>query len=110
MERSSVPAGSGSSLAGQKIPTLHHPEGINPDQMFFDEAKVHNLILAYQGDGKPETWQKIVIAVLPLIDSLIKKYHFQVYENAEVLQHECVIKLLKAFNLINLSAADRFRF
>jgi hypothetical protein len=31
--------------AGQKIPTLHHPEEINPEQMFFDESRVHELIL-----------------------------------------------------------------
>ena len=46
--------------AGQKIPTLHHPEGINPDQMFFRETVVRNLILDYQRQANPETWQAIV--------------------------------------------------
>jgi hypothetical protein len=42
-------AGSGPNpLVRQKIPTLHHPEGIDPEAMFFDEARVHNLILEYQ--------------------------------------------------------------
>jgi hypothetical protein len=41
--------------AGQKIPTLHHPDGIDPDQMFFCEKEVHELILSYQRDGDPET-------------------------------------------------------
>jgi hypothetical protein len=34
--------------AAQKIPTKHHPEGIDPEQMFFDETWVHDLILSYQ--------------------------------------------------------------
>ena len=58
--------------ASQKIPTLHHPEGINPDQMFFHEAQVHDLILDYQRQASPETWQAIVMGCLPLIDSLIR--------------------------------------
>jgi len=41
--------------AREKIPTRHHPEGIDPDQMFFNETRVHDLILSYQRDGNPET-------------------------------------------------------
>jgi hypothetical protein len=87
--------------ASQKIPTLHHPEGIDPDQMFFDEARVHDLILAYQRNGDPETWQAIVMGCLPLIDSLIRKHHFQIYEDLEALRNECIIKLFKAIRHYN---------
>jgi hypothetical protein len=81
--------------AGQKIPTRHHPEGIDPDQMFFQKTRVHELILSYQRNGSPETWQAIVMACLPLIDSLIRKHGFQLYEDFEALRNECVIKLFK---------------
>jgi hypothetical protein len=77
---------SGCTPPGEKIPTRHHPEGIDPDQMFFQEARVHELILSYQRDGDPETWQAIVMACLPLIDSLIRKHHFQIYEDVEALR------------------------
>jgi hypothetical protein len=41
---SSVPfAGRGSSFVRKKIPTLHHPEA-----MFFQEARIHELIVSYQ--------------------------------------------------------------
>jgi hypothetical protein len=99
MENSVPLAGSG--LIKQKIPTLHHPEGIDPEQMFFQEEKVHDLILSYQRDPDPETWQRIVTACLPLIDSLIRKFNFQVYEELEVLRNECVIKLHKAIRHYN---------
>jgi hypothetical protein len=81
--------------SGQKIPTKHHPEGIDPDQMFFDEGRVHELILSYQRDGEPETWQAIVMGCLPLIDSLIRKYSFQIYEDMGALRNECILKLFK---------------
>jgi hypothetical protein len=86
--------------AGQKIPT-RHPEGIDPDQMFFCETRVNELILSYQRDGDAQTWQAIVIECLPLIDSLIRKYHFQLYEDLEVLRNECVIKLFKTIRHYN---------
>src|SRR6516162_765998 len=94
-------AGSGSSLTGQKIPTKHHPEGIDPQAMCFNEARVHELILAYQRDPDPETWQAIVMGCLPLIDSLIRKHRFQIYEDLEALRNECVIKLFKAIRHYN---------
>jgi DNA-directed RNA polymerase specialized sigma subunit len=86
---------------GQKIPTRHHPEGIDPEQMFFQETRVHNLILSYQRGGDPETWQAIVLACLPLIDSLVWKHHFQIYEDPEALRNECVVKLSKAIRHYN---------
>src|SRR6516225_8606419 len=86
---------------GQKTPTLHHPEGIDPDQMFFNETRVHELILSYQRDPDPETWQAIVMACLPLIDSLIRKHRFQAYEDQNALKNECVIKLFKAIRHYN---------
>ena len=74
-------------LAGnQKIPTLHHPEGIDPDQMFFQESKVHELMLSSQRDSDPQTWQAIVMGCLPLIDSLIRKHGFQLYEDQNAPQ------------------------
>jgi DNA-directed RNA polymerase specialized sigma24 family protein len=101
MQSSVLEAGSGSYPLGQKIPTKHHPEGIDPEAMFFDELKVHRLILEYQCQQSAETWQAIVMGCLPLIDSLIRKYGFQRYEDAEALQHECVIKLFKAIRHYN---------
>ena len=87
--------------AGEKIPTRHHPEGINPDQMFFCESRVHEQILEYQRHGEPETWQAIVMGCLPLIDSLIRKHHFQMYEDLDALRHECIIKLVKTIRHYN---------
>jgi hypothetical protein len=87
--------------AGEKIPTRHHPEGINPDQMFFCESRVHEQILEYQRHGEPETWQAIVMGCLPLIDSLIRKHHFQMYEDLDALRHECIIKLFKTIRHYN---------
>ena len=59
------------------------------------------MILEYQRDGKPETWQKIVLACLPLIDSLIRKFNFQIYEEVAALRNECVLKLFKAIRHYN---------
>jgi hypothetical protein len=39
-----------------------------------------------------------VIGCLPLIDSLIKKYRFQGYYDAEALRNECIVKLSKAIH------------
>src|SRR6516162_8864123 len=86
---------------GQKIPTLHHPEGIDPDQMFFNETRVHELILSYQRDPDPETWQAIVMECLPLIDSLIRKHHFEAYEEMDALRNECILKLFRAIGHYN---------
>jgi hypothetical protein len=80
---------------GQKIPTLHHPEGIESDRIFFHEAQVRDLILEYQRSSSPETWQAIVMACLPLIESLIRHHNFQLYEDKDALKNECIIKLLK---------------
>jgi hypothetical protein len=44
-------AESGSGQVTQKIPTMHHPEGIEPDRIFFQETQVRNLILDYQREG-----------------------------------------------------------
>jgi hypothetical protein len=82
--------------AGQKIPTLHHPEGIAPEAMFFREKEVRDLILEYQRSASPETWQAIVMACLPLIESLIRHHNFQLYEDKDTLKNECIIKLFKA--------------
>ena len=72
--------------AREKIPTLHHPEGIDPDQMFFQESKVHELMLSSQRDSDPQTWQAIVMGCLPLIDSPIRKCGFQLYEDQNAPQ------------------------
>jgi hypothetical protein len=55
--------------AYEKIITKHHPEGIDPEQIFFDETRVRDLILEYQREPNPETWQLIVLGCLPLIES-----------------------------------------
>ena len=75
---------------------MHHPEGIEPDRMFFCETQVHELILDYQRSANPETWQAIVMACLPLIESLIRHHNFQLYEDKDALKNECIIKLFKA--------------
>jgi hypothetical protein len=80
----------------QKIPTLHHPEGIEPGRIFFHEEQVRNLILDYQREPSPETWQAIVMACLPLIESLIRSHNFHLYEDKDALKNECIIKLFKA--------------
>ena len=69
-------AESGSGPLKQKIPTLHHPQGIDPDQIFFHETEIRDLILAYQREPAVETWQAIVLGCLPLIDSLIRPTQF----------------------------------
>jgi hypothetical protein len=85
----------------QKIPTLHHPQGIEPDRMFFHEETVRNLILDYQREPTPETWQGIVTACLPLIESLIRGHNFQLYEDKDALKNECIIKLFKVIRHYN---------
>jgi hypothetical protein len=44
---------------------------------------------------------------LPLIDSLIRKFNFQLYEDAEVLRNECIIKLFKAIRAITQTVGGR---
>jgi DNA-directed RNA polymerase specialized sigma subunit len=80
---------------------MHPPEGIDPDQIFFHEAKIRDLILAYQRERTAETWQAIVIGCLPLIDSLIRQRNFQVYEDKDTHRSECIIKLFKATQHFN---------
>ena len=87
--------------ASQKIPTMHHPEGIEPGRMFFHETQVRELILEYQRSGNPETWQAIVLACLPLIESLIRSHNFQLYEDKDALKNVCVLKLFKAIRHYN---------
>ena len=82
--------------AYEKIITKHHPEGIDPEQIFFDETRVRDLILEYQREPNPETWQLIVLGCLPLIESLIRKFNFQLYEDFDALKNECILKLFKA--------------
>jgi DNA-directed RNA polymerase specialized sigma subunit len=99
-------AASGSSPV--KLLTKRHPEGIEPDQIFFHEAEIHDLILAYQRDPTPEIWQAIVIGSLPLIDSLIRKHSFQLYDDQDALRSECVLKLHKAIQHYNPARGRAF--
>jgi hypothetical protein len=94
--------------AGQKIRTLHHPEGIEPDRIFFHETQVCDLILEYQREGNPETWQAIVMACLPLIDTLIRQHKFQLYEETDALRNECVINCSRRSNIITRTVAALF--
>ena len=40
---------------------MHHPEGVDRDQMFFRETEIRDLILAYQREPSAETRQAIVM-------------------------------------------------
>ena len=98
----------GSGSGPQKIPTLHHPEGIDPDQIFFYETKIHDLILAYQREPSVETWQAIVMGCLPLIDSLIRSHHFELYDDQDALRGECILKLFKVIQHFNPARGRAF--
>ena len=89
----SVPAAESDS--GQVKQKIHDPEGIEPETIFFHEAQVRELILEYQREPKPETWQAIVNGTLPLIESLIRQHNFCAYEDPDALKNECILKLFK---------------
>jgi len=77
------------------IKTLHHPEGIEDADLFFNEEEVVNLVLEYQKTQRVETWKKIVEKTIPLIDTIIRNYSFQQYDEIDALRAECTIKLSK---------------
>ena len=78
-----------------KIKTLHHPEGIEEDDIFFNEETVFNLVLDYQKNQQVETWKRIVEETIPLIDTIIRNYNFHQYDEIDALRAECTIKLSK---------------
>jgi hypothetical protein len=75
------------------IKTLHHPDGIEQDDLFFDENKVSQLILDWKQHKDEVVWKSIVEATLPLIDTLILDGGFVDYGELDELRSECVIKL-----------------
>jgi hypothetical protein len=77
------------------VKTLHHPEGINDEDIFFNEETVFNLVLEYQKTRQVETWKKIIEETLPLINTIIRNYNFQQYDDIDALRSECAIKLFK---------------
>jgi hypothetical protein len=77
------------------VKTLHHPEGIDPSDMFFNEERVSSLILQWKKNHDIKLWQEIVKETIPLIDTLILHGSFTEYDQLEALRSECVIKLHK---------------
>src|SRR6201981_2084932 len=77
------------------VKTLHHPEGITEDDLFFNEETVFNLVLEYQKNQRVELWKRIVEETIPLIDTIIRNYNFQQYDEIDALRAECTIKLSK---------------
>src|SRR6201993_2105968 len=78
-----------------RVKTLHHPEGITEEDLFFNEETVFNLVLEYQKTQRVETWKKIVEETIPLIDTIIRNYNFHQYDEIDALRAECTIKLSK---------------
>jgi hypothetical protein len=78
-----------------KFKTLHHPEGIPQDEMFFNEEAVSGLILKWRDTGDILVWQEIVKESLALVDTLILDGGFTDWEEMDALRSECVIKLSK---------------
>lgn len=92
---------SATSTNEEKVPTLHHPEGVNKSDWFFDEELVSRLTLEFQKTKSVETWHEIVLATLPLIDTIILNYGFQQYDELDSLRSECVIKLRKLLDVFD---------
>ena len=77
------------------VKTLHNPQGIEESELFFNEETVFNLVIEYQRTRDVKTWQKIVLETIPLIDTIIRNYNFQQYDEIDALRAECTIKLSK---------------
>lgn len=78
-----------------RVITQHNPGGIDESELFFNEETVFNLVLEYQKTRDIKVWQRIVIETIPLIDTIIRNYHFQQYDEVDALRAECAIKLSK---------------
>ena len=78
-----------------KVVTLHNPQGISEDNLFFNEQTVFDLVLKFQKSHDIKTWQEIVLQTIPLIDTIIRNYKFQQYDELDALRAECTIKLSK---------------
>lgn len=75
------------------IPTIRKPLGIKPEAFFFSESRVSALIIDYRKTGELETWHKIILETMNLIDALILDGRFDRYDCLDALRSECVIKL-----------------
>src|ERR1700759_2976953 len=78
-----------------RVITQHNPGGIDESELFFNEETVFNLVLEYQKTRDIKVWQRIVVETIPLIDTIIRNYHFQQYDEVDALRAECAIKLSK---------------
>jgi len=78
-----------------RVITQHNPGGIDESELFFNEEVVFNLVLEYQKTRDIAVWQRIVTETIPLIDTIIRNYHFQQYDEVDALRAECAIKLSK---------------
>jgi hypothetical protein len=97
-------------LANGRYKTVHHPEGIEESKIFFNEKEVTALVLSWQQTQETETWQAIVLACLPLIDTVIRTYRFQRYDEMDALRSECVIKLAKMVSSYDPAKGGSFSF
>src|ERR1700757_1607231 len=78
-----------------RVITQHNPGGIDESELFFNEDVVFDLVLEYQKTRDVAVWQRIVEETIPLIDTIIRNYHFQQYDEVDALRAECAIKLSK---------------
>lgn len=66
---------------------------MKPEAFFFSESKVSGLIIEYRKSGDLDTWHKIILESMNLIDALILDGRFDRYDCLDALRSECVIKL-----------------
>lgn len=97
-------------LTNGRYKTAHHPQGIDESKLFFNEQEVTALVLEWQQSGRIETWHAIVHASLPLIDTVIRTYKFQRYDDIDALRNECVLKLARMLNKYNPDKGSTFSF
>src|SRR6476660_1445372 len=75
--------------------TLDQRDGINDSEAFFNEQTVCDLILKFQCNRDVLPWRKIVEEIMPLVDTIIRNYNFQQYDEIDALRAECATKLSK---------------
>lgn len=83
--------------------TLDQRNGINDSEAFFNEQTVCDLILKFQCNRDVLPWRKIVEEIMPLVDTIIRNYNFQQYDEIDALRAECATKLSKV--LLNYDPA-----
>lgn len=88
--------------------TMHHPEGIPEDDIFFHEDVVSKLVLQWRETGDIEVWKQIVNETIPLINTIILDNGFVDYEDINCLRSECVLKLFKLIDKFDPSRGRAF--